>query len=852
MSVAQGAPPEARLQETPGRVRRATDRLADIARAQPLSVVVAGILVVLAFVSGSALKGPPDRLRDVIGAGIAERTNGLDWLGTLGSILFSSGLPELVATVAAVLVLVGAAERRMGWRKALLAYVVTGVVATVVGVAVQAVGLAVGEVWSIQVAADSTLHPFTPALGTIMAASAFARPLWRRRIRVLGFAGITAFLLYDGHPSGLYALVGALAGLGLGRILRAADRLWTRSSHHEARVLLSSLVAITALGPVVTLLTRAPVGILAPLGQLFAVALPGRPLSAYCARSIEEAERTGLAASAACTNDAALVGLHGPGTLLLSILPLVALLVAARLIRRGRRLAVVVAVAVNLLLALLAGIYFALLPLTPSAAVARHGNHAERLLLSGLSVVAPLGVAVVLVVFLHHFTVRTPVRALRRYGWTLAGTFLALSAVFILAGTVGRDEFTTPVTLVRLLVSAPERFVPVGFLGARHLGPLPVDGPLRLVFEWIGPVFWVVLIVGLVVAAGASTRGGSAQERVAIDRILRRGVTGGLSHMATWEGNSYWFTPDGEAAVAYRVVGNIALTTGDPLCGDDRSAEVVLAFARWCDDRGLVPVFYSVRDDLAPVFRDLGWSTLPVGEETVLRPGTFAMQGKKWQDVRSSVNRAAKLGVRAEWTRYADLRPAIARQIEDISEQWVAEKDLPEMGFTLGGLDELMDRDVALMLAIDEADRVLAVTSWLPTYRDGAVTGWTLDFMRRLPDGMNGVMEFLIASVALRSKEEGLEFVSLSAAPLTSSEPVGGDASQAERLMSFLARVLEPAYGFQSLLTFKMKFQPEFTPLLMAYPDPLQLPAIGTALARAYLPELSVRQVPRLLRSVTS
>jgi phosphatidylglycerol lysyltransferase len=52
------------------------------------------------------------------------------------------------------------------------------------------------------------------------------------------------------------------------------------------------------------------------------------------------------------------------------------------------------------------------------------------------------------------------------------------------------------------------------------------------------------------------------------------------------------------------------------------------------------------------------------------------------------------------------------------------------------------------------------------------------------------------------------------------------------------------------LLTFKQKFQPEFRTLLMAYPDPLALPAIGAALARAYIPSLSVPQMVRFMRSI--
>ena len=59
-------------------------------------------------------------------------------------------------------------------------------------------------------------------------------------------------------------------------------------------------------------------------------------------------------------------------------------------------------------------------------------------------------------------------------------------------------------------------------------------------------------------------------------------------------------------------------------------------------------------------------------------------------------------------------------------------------------------------------------------------------------------------------------------------------------------------YGFRSLLAFKAKFQPDFRPLHLTYPDSTALPAIGTSIARAYLPDLgaaaTVSMVGRLMR----
>lgn len=72
---------------------------------------------------------------------------------------------------------------------------------------------------------------------------------------------------------------------------------------------------------------------------------------------------------------------------------------------------------------------------------------------------------------------------------------------------------------------------------------------------------------------------------------------------------------------------------------------------------------------------------------------------------------------------------------------------------------------------------------------------------------------------------------------------VGEDSS--EPMMSLLAGVasmLEPIYGFASLLRFKLKFAPRLEPLYLTYPQAGSLPAIGRALTRAYVGPLGLRQ----------
>ena len=54
---------------------------------------------------------------------------------------------------------------------------------------------------------------------------------------------------------------------------------------------------------------------------------------------------------------------------------------------------------------------------------------------------------------------------------------------------------------------------------------------------------------------------------------------------------------------------------------------------------------------------------------------------------------------------------------------------------------------------------------------------------------------------------------------------------------------LEPVYGFQSLHRFKSKFQPRYETLYLLFRDEGDLPRIGIALTRAYLPDASLREL---------
>jgi lysylphosphatidylglycerol synthetase-like protein (DUF2156 family) len=369
----------------------------------------------------------------------------------------------------------------------------------------------------------------------------------------------------------------------------------------------------------------------------------------------------------------------------------------------------------------------------------------------------------------------------------------------------------------------------------------------RALYQWTGPVFWLAVVIACVMTVvGARTHHGDT-EPGRIRALLEAGSGSALSYMSTWEGNSYWYSTGNAAAIAYRVVGRVALTTGDPIGPRDTHRDALRGFAAFCASQGWAPCLYGITAPTGELADQLGWHTVQIAQEASVPLSGLTFTGRKWQDVRTALNNAARRGITAQWLRYREAPQAIADQVRAISAEWVAGKRAPEMGFTLGGLDELADREVRCLIAVGPDCRVHGVTSWLPVYRDGVVVGWTLDLMRHREDAFRGVSEFLIASAIRQFQDEGFEFLSLSGVPLARLDR-GGHTSRLQRLLDGLGRALEPAYGFRSLHAFKAKFQPTYRPLFMAYLDPVALPTIATSIGRAYLPHLTVREGTQLVR----
>lgn len=796
----------------------------------PLTATLIVAVVVVHVVSGSFLGRLADLPTRVWGFQSIDLLEGR-WWNVLTTVILSSSTASMVLGVAVVGIVLGLAEVTVGTWRATVLFIASQVTAVVLYGALVAVSSRVGLDMPDGFERATLLGPFAASAGALMAASQGIALLWRRRVRVLMLAIAVMLSVYVGHAQHVLILLAVVVGLVIGKLALPAlgTGSFARSTSREVRTNLALIVSVFAVGPLVAAMAHVPQG---PLAVLRTWITTQDPVSGGCLPG-------------GCHVAGEHLGLLGSSGHLLALMPMVLLLACAEGLRRGNRLALWIAVYAHLLIGVISAFYFQVF--AGLGMPIRHGHRTIDINESVWEllpvVLVPVVIAGLLVAGRHHFRVDPDPARRRRIAVFLPMVVLVLVGLYTLVWLLEDNEHGR-LGMMGLFASIPRLILPYPFPFSYAESVYPRGFFSELIFSYGGVLLWLVSGVSILTVFLSRARRSEEGQHEKAQALVRRGG-GSLSWMTLWSGNQYWFNTTESVAVAYQEHNGVAVTVGGPIGEASEMSAALDGFLHYCAQESLTPAFYSVAQETVEALGERGFNKVPVAAETILDVRTMEFKGKDWQNIRTAVNKAGKLGVSAQWTRYGQLSSGQRTQVHEISEDWVSGQALPELGFTLGGLEELKDENVQLCLAIDDTGRIHAVTSWLPVYSHGQVVSWTLDFMRRNSGAYNGVMEFLIAE-AVNHFKESVEYISLSGSPLANSQEQDNSLG---KVLGLLARTLEPVYGFASLANFKQRFKPRHESWYLMYQDPLSLPAMGGAVAQAYMPTLSVRSVAKMLRS---
>jgi lysyl-tRNA synthetase class 2 len=330
----------------------------------------------------------------------------------------------------------------------------------------------------------------------------------------------------------------------------------------------------------------------------------------------------------------------------------------------------------------------------------------------------------------------------------------------------------------------------------------------------VATVTCAIYVVWLAVRSHQPHAGADERDRSDARRLVEERGTDSLAWFALRRDKAYFFDAERRAFIAYRAAGGFAVVSGDPIGDPAAFGEVADGFLRFCHERAWRVGALGV----GPMGRDLweerGLRTAYVGDEAIVRPADFSLEGRAIRKVRQSVTRLQKAGFTCEVMHAGDLGEARWTEIEGISEAWL--DGAPERGFSMA-IDDMRASEhgrAVLALALDPEGRVAGFVHLAPV---PASHGLSLSTMRRLPDTPNGLMEFVLCETFAWAREHGVDRVSLNFAAFGELLRAEGALCRRQRILRFALGKCDRYFQVERLLAFNRKFLPLWEPRYAAF-----------------------------------
>ena len=291
----------------------------------------------------------------------------------------------------------------------------------------------------------------------------------------------------------------------------------------------------------------------------------------------------------------------------------------------------------------------------------------------------------------------------------------------------------------------------------------------------------------------------------------------------------------GDGMIAFRQVVDTAIASGDPVGPEDAIGELVQGLIARAHEAGVEVAFYGASERHLECYRSLGLRTLCVGEEAVVDPARFSLDGRPVRKLRQSVNRVTRRGWRIEALDGRAITRDLEREIDVVEARWRSQH--PRLlGFAMSmGAHDPGVRPGDLYLLGRAPDGELRAVMRLLGHRGNL----SLDTMRRVGETPNGLNEALICEALRYARSHELGEVSLNYAGLGHLVHTG---SNGRLLISGPRRLavapLRHHFQMDRLVTFCEKFSPEWRPRYLVYESRATLPrtVVRVLQAEGYLP----------------
>jgi lysyl-tRNA synthetase class 2 len=352
----------------------------------------------------------------------------------------------------------------------------------------------------------------------------------------------------------------------------------------------------------------------------------------------------------------------------------------------------------------------------------------------------------------------------------------------------------------------------VAVVAARHGHPWRVGGLVLILAV-------LVLQRGRFRAPYPAPEPGTPTQRRAVRTMVDQTDSDSLAPFATRQDKSYVFSPDGRAAIGYRVVLGTAVVGGDPVGSPDQVGAAMAAFLQVCKRHGWRPAVLGATDLAAEQWRHHRLRGMVIGDEAVLDVATFSLRTRRMRNVRQAVSRTRNAGVEVT---FGPPNAALERELRPVLDDWLAGRQL--RGFSMN-LDEMLaDRpDTLIGTARTHDGEPVAFARFI---RCAGGQTLTLDVAPRRRDAPNGVVERLIVEAVAYARSVGVREVSLNFAAF---RRVFESPAALSRVVARLTHIADPWIGIGPLYRFCAKFDPHWRQRSLMMRSWRSIAAVGAA-----------------------
>lgn len=279
------------------------------------------------------------------------------WYTAPISMLYVPNLGRLLIDVPLMLVAFGLAESVIGKIKTAWVSVITTLGGVALGMGLCSLSDGRSPQWHAISHDGAILGPLILVAGTLMCVSAFTTMLWRRRIRVIGYAVVLIMFLYRGEVSDYCLLATSVIGHVLGYLMasRTHGDEYRHGAIYEMRRLIGIVAGVQAIGSLVAVSSRQSFGLLSMFGLLTGSTDFDTGHVVDCLSGASHTD---------CFTQYRMMRFTMPGNWLVSIMPTLMLLLIAWGLYRGRHLAAALSIVFNACTIALSTVFYVAIPLS--------------------------------------------------------------------------------------------------------------------------------------------------------------------------------------------------------------------------------------------------------------------------------------------------------------------------------------------------------------------------------------------------------------------------------------------------------------------------------------------------------